>query len=91
MSPEDLRARTDEMLDALPEVEPRYRRLNVEEPYRLFLTCVDIRLRLTCERILSGGPHLPGRDYRDDAELMEDLLLLHDSVAHPPGRAHRRR
>ena len=37
--------------DALPEVEPRYRRLNVEEPYRLFLTCVDVRLQLTEERI----------------------------------------
>ena len=77
---EDLRARTAEMLDELPEVEPRYRRLNVEEPYRLFLTCVDIRLQLTDTRVRQGEPHRPGRDYRDDAELMEDLLLLHESV-----------
>ena len=79
VSPE-LRARVEEMLGSLPEVEPRYRRLNVEEPYRLLLTCLDIRLRLTSERIQSGGQHLPGRDYRDDTELMEDLLLLHESV-----------
>jgi phosphoenolpyruvate carboxylase len=77
---EQLRERTAEMLEELPEVEPRYRRLNIEEPYRLFLTCVDIRLQLTDTRIRQGEPHLPGRDYRGDAELMEDLLLLHESV-----------
>jgi phosphoenolpyruvate carboxylase len=82
---EDLRTRTTEMLDALPEVEPRYRRLNLEEPYRLFLTCVDIRLQLTGVRIREGAPHVEGRDYRDDGELMEDLLLLHESVERHQG------
>ncbi len=77
---EAVRERTEEMLDELPEVEPRYRRLNIEEPYRLFLTCVDIRLQMTSARVRAEGPHQPHRDYRDDAELMEDLLLLHDSV-----------
>jgi phosphoenolpyruvate carboxylase len=77
---EELRTRTAEMLEELPEVEPRYRRLNVEEPYRLFLTCVDIRLQLTDTRIRQSEPHRPGRDYSDDAELMADLLLLHGSV-----------
>ena len=43
------------MLDELPEVEPRYRRLNVEEPYRLFLTCVDIRLQLTAARVAGAS------------------------------------
>ncbi|QWC84261.1 phosphoenolpyruvate carboxylase [Nocardioidaceae bacterium] len=76
----DLRARTEEMLESLPEVEPRYRRLNVEEPYRLFLTCLDVRLRLTADRVRSRAAHEPGRDYRDDTELLEDLLLLHASV-----------
>ncbi|MCW2847240.1 MAG: ppc [Marmoricola sp.] len=82
---EDLRARTNEMLDELPEVEPRYRRLNIEEPYRLFLTCVDLRLQMTDARISTGGTHRPGRDYRDDAELLEDLLLLHASVEEHQG------
>ncbi len=76
----ELRTRTAEMLEELPEVEPRYRRLNIEEPYRLFLTCVDLRLQLTDTRVRQGEPHRPGRDYRDDADLMEDLLLLHASV-----------
>ncbi len=70
----------DELLPALPEVEERYRRLNVEEPYRLFLTCMHMRLGLTERRILADQPHRPGRDYRDDTELLEDLGLLHASV-----------
>jgi phosphoenolpyruvate carboxylase len=84
ISPE-LRARLDRMLAELPEVEPRYRRLNAEEPYRLFLTCLNVRLRLTEERVLRGGAHRAGRDYRDDAELLDDLQLLHGSVAEHQG------
>ena len=82
---QDLQDRTAEMLESLPEVEPRYRRLNLEEPYRLFLTCVDVRLRLTDERIRTAAAHEPGRDYRDDSELMDDLLLLHGSVEEHQG------
>jgi phosphoenolpyruvate carboxylase len=81
----ELRARTDELLPGLPEVEPRYRRLNAEEPYRLFLTCVHVRLRLTERRITSGARHQPGRDYRDDTELLDDLMLLHRSVLEHQG------
>ena len=76
----ELLARLEERLAQLPEVEPRYLRLNAEEPYRLFLTCVGIRLQLTERRIATGGRHVPGRDYRDDGELLDDLRLLHDSV-----------
>ena len=82
---DELRARLDELLPELPEVEPRYRRLNAEEPYRLFLTCVHVRLQLTEERISAGRSHRGGRDYRDDTELLEDLLLLHDSVRRHQG------
>ena len=81
----ELRARTEELLPGLPEVEPRYRRLNAEEPYRLFLTCVHVRLRLTERRIVAGARHQEGRDYRDDTELLEDLRLLHRSVLNHQG------
>ncbi len=77
---DELAARTEELLSALPEVEPRYRRLNVQEPYRLFLTCVHTRLGLTEERITGGAAHVEGRDYADDDELLADLVLLHSSV-----------
>lgn len=76
----ELLGRLDELLPGLPEVEPRYRRLNAEEPYRLFLTCVHVRLGLTERRITDGSSHREGRDFRDDTELLADLLLLHRSV-----------
>ncbi len=75
----------EEALDRLPEVEPRYRRLNAEEPYRLFLTCVHVRLRLTEERVVRGRQHRPGRDYADDSELVADLRLLHGAVLEHQG------
>lgn len=78
-------ARVEELLPLLPEVEPRYRRLNAEEPYRLFLTCMHVRLQLTAKRIEAGERHRPGRDYADDTELLEDLMLLHSSVREHQG------
>jgi len=75
-----LRDRLERQLPELPEVESRYRRLNAEEPYRLFLTCIHVRLGLTEERLLGGGRHVDRRDYADDTELLDDLLLLHRSV-----------
>ncbi len=84
VSPE-LRQRLDVALDTLPEVASRYRRLNAEEPYRLFLTCVHVRLGLTEHRIESSSRHVEGRDYRDDTELMDDLMLVHDSVREHQG------
>jgi phosphoenolpyruvate carboxylase len=72
-------------LDELPEVEPRYRRLNAEEPYRLYLTCIRARLQLTLARVQRAGPHVPGRDYRDDRELRDDLRLLQRSVRERQG------
>jgi len=83
---EAVRERTRAMLNTLPEVEPRYRRLNAEEPYRLFLTCLDVRLRLTERRVVGRHPHEEGRDYRSDHELLDDLTLLYDSVARHQGR-----
>jgi phosphoenolpyruvate carboxylase len=81
----ELRERLGAQLPALPEVEPRYRRLNAEEPYRLFLTCVHVRLGLTEQRVLAGARHAQGRDYADDTELLDDLLLLHRSVLEHQG------
>jgi len=83
---DELTERIGLLLPGLPEVEPRYRRLNAEEPYRLFLTCVHVRLGLTEQRILDGTHHVPGRDYADDTELLDDLLLLHRSVLAHQGR-----
>ena len=67
-------------LDALPDVEPRYRRLNAEEPYRLMATCIRQRVLNTSRRVTAGSAHEPGRDYLGDDQLVADLLLMRDSL-----------
>jgi phosphoenolpyruvate carboxylase len=67
-------------LERLPELDPRYRRLNAEEPYRLKLTCVREKLLNTRRRLAQDRPHEPGRDYLGSAELLRDLLVVRDSL-----------
>jgi phosphoenolpyruvate carboxylase len=67
-------------LERLPELEPRYRRLNAEEPYRLKLTCVRHKLVNTRRRLADERPHEPGRDYQSAGELLADLLLVRESL-----------
>ncbi|MEU1355767.1 phosphoenolpyruvate carboxylase, partial [Streptomyces cinnamoneus] len=74
--------RTD--LELLPEISPRYKRLNAEEPYRLKATCIRQKLVNTRERLASGSPHREGRDYLGTGELLAELRLVQDSL-----RAHR--
>lgn len=80
-----VRLRIKELLPGLPEIEPRSYRLNAEEPYRMLLNCIYVRLGLTEERMASGGEHVAGRDFRDDGELLDDLLLIHESVLENQG------
>ncbi len=68
-------------LAALPDLDPRFRRLNAEEPYRLKLTCIHAKLRNTRSRQAEGRPHEPGRDYRTTGELLADLDLIRTSLA----------
>ncbi|MCP9944096.1 phosphoenolpyruvate carboxylase [Streptomyces somaliensis] len=67
-------------LDRLPEISPRYRRLNAEEPYRLKATCIRRKLVNTRERLARDTPHQEGRDYLGTAELLRDLTLLQTSL-----------
>jgi phosphoenolpyruvate carboxylase len=70
-------------LELLPEVEPRFLRLNAEEPYRLKLTCIQEKLVNTRRRLARGGEHEEGRDYVGAGELLAELRLVRDSlVAH---------
>jgi phosphoenolpyruvate carboxylase len=67
-------------LDALPELDPRYRRLNAEEPYRLKLTCVRHKLLNTRTRLAEDRAHEHGRDYLGAGELLADLALVRGSL-----------
>ncbi len=80
-----LRASLEADLAALPDLDPRFRRLNAEEPYRLKLTCIHAKLRHTRARQAEGRPHEPGRDYRTTAELLADLDLIRASLVQNRG------
>ncbi len=81
-SPE-LRASVEADLVHLRELDPRYLRLNAEEPIRLKLTLIRMRLRLTRERLAARTPHVPGRDYAGTRQLLDDLLLIRaDLLSH---------
>ena len=67
-------------LQNLPEIEARFIRLNVEEPYRLKATAIRHRLILTQRRHAAATDHQVGRDYENTAELLADLMLMRDSL-----------
>ncbi|WP_344571199.1 phosphoenolpyruvate carboxylase, partial [Kitasatospora viridis] len=67
-------------LARLPELSPRYKRLNSEEPYRLKVTAICQKLVNTKLRLAAGSPHEEGRDYLGTAELLRDLTLLQTSL-----------
>ena len=67
-------------LQILPEIEERFRRINIEEPYRLKATAIRHKLLLTQKRHASLKDHEPGRDYANTQELLDDLLIMRDSL-----------
>jgi len=77
---QELQSSVAQDLDNLPEIEARFRRLNIEEPYRLKATAIRHRLILTQRRHAANAPHQGGRDYENTAELLADLVLMRDSL-----------
>lgn len=76
---EELRLSLDDDLSRL-HPESRYLRLNAEEPYRLKLSCIRIRLEETQRRMEQRTHHRDGYDYASSQELIDDLMLLYDSL-----------
>jgi phosphoenolpyruvate carboxylase len=76
----ELEKSVEEDLENLPEVEARYRRINIEEPYRLKATAIRHKLSLTQSRHAAGLPHFPGRDYKDTADLLKDFEVMRSSL-----------
>ena len=76
----ELTASVKKDLANIPEFEPRFLRLNAEEPYRLKATAIVHRLAATRDRHAKSAPHVPHRDYANTAELLADLVLMRDSL-----------
>ncbi|MFJ6571969.1 phosphoenolpyruvate carboxylase [Streptomyces sp. NPDC091292] len=77
---EDLLTSLQADLERLPEISPRYKRLNAEEPYRLKATCIRQKLVNTKSRLAKGTPHETGHDYLGTSELLRDLTLIQTSL-----------
>jgi phosphoenolpyruvate carboxylase len=77
---EELRVSLALDLQRVTNLDPRYRRLNYEEPYRLKLTCIRAKLDSTLQRMQRRSRHQPGIDYASTAELIADFRLLYDSL-----------
>ena len=76
----ELSASVEKDLKHIPEFEPRFLRLNAEEPYRLKATAIVHRLAFTRDRHAKNAAHVPNRDYANTAELLADLMLMRDSL-----------
>ena len=76
----ELSASVEKDLVNIPEFEPRFLRLNSEEPYRLKATAIVHRLAFTRDRHAKSAPHVPNRDYANTSELLADLVLMRDSL-----------
>ncbi|MBF4161350.1 phosphoenolpyruvate carboxylase [Nocardioides acrostichi] len=77
---DDLLASLESDAEALPITWSTINRLNAEEPYRLKLSFVRVRLMRTRDRLEKGTPHEPGRDYLGFDELLTDLALVRESM-----------
>ncbi|CAB4567236.1 MAG: phosphoenolpyruvate carboxylase [Actinobacteria bacterium] len=76
----ELTASIEKDFKNIPEFEPRFLRLNAEEPYRLKATAIVHRLAFTRDRHAVGASHVANRDYENTAELLSDLVLMRDSL-----------
>ncbi|MFC5676825.1 phosphoenolpyruvate carboxylase [Aeromicrobium endophyticum] len=77
---DELRQSLEADAAALPITWETIRRLNADEPYRLKLSFVRVRLMRTRDRLVDDTPHEDGRDYLSADELIADLLLVRDSM-----------
>ena len=82
---DELKESVERDLANIPEFEARYRRLNAREPYRLKTTAIVHKLDLTRKRHAAGAPHVPGRDYGNTQELLDDLYIMRDSLLNNRG------
>ncbi len=77
---DDLAASLEADREFLPITYSTIKRLNAEEPYRLKLSYVRVRLMRTRDRLAKGSAHEPGRDYENLDGLLADLVLVRDSL-----------
>ena len=78
--PKQLREDIEADLAVAEGIDPRYLRLNAEEPIRLKLNVVKARLEATVRRDVAQTPHRRGVDYRTTADLLADMMPIRDAL-----------
>jgi phosphoenolpyruvate carboxylase len=76
----ELQASLDADSRSLPGAYAAFIRLNSEEPYRLKLSYMRVRLARTRDRLANGTSHEPGRDYLGIGEMLAELELIRSSL-----------
>lgn len=66
----------------LPDLDPRLKRINAEEPFRLKLSAISNKLEATRKRFAHKEPHKAGVDYSSKQELLNDLAVLQRALSH---------
>ncbi len=82
---DELRASLEADREWLPEIWQRESRRTSAEPYRLKCSYIRARLVNTNRRLQQGLPYVMGRDYAHPEELLVDLDLMAESLAHSRG------
>ncbi|MGC8465571.1 MAG: phosphoenolpyruvate carboxylase [Acidimicrobiales bacterium] len=77
---EELKKSIERDQGSVRNLHARFMRLNREEPYRLKLGCILAKLAATRERIEAQSPHLAGVDYLSARELLDDLMVMYESL-----------
>ncbi|MBT0767625.1 phosphoenolpyruvate carboxylase [Kineosporia sp. J2-2] len=77
---DELQATLEADRQALPGAYAAFIGLNAEEPYRLKLSYIRVRLARTRDRLEHGTPHEPGRDYLGISEAIDELRLIRSSL-----------
>ena len=78
--PTALRDEVERDLEQVDGIDPRYLRLNAEEPIRLKLSIIRKRLLNTRERYARGLRHRPGIDYLGTEELLADIAAIRTAL-----------
>ncbi len=81
----DLESSLEEDRVALPEVWQRFHTLNRDEPYRLKCAFIHQRLLNTRRRIAEDARHVPGTDYRNPQQLLDELGIMRRSLRQNAG------
>jgi phosphoenolpyruvate carboxylase len=64
----------------LPAIFERLSRRRANEPYRLKCSYIRQRLINTRQRLIAGTPHVPGQDYVQARQLLDDLAVMQTSL-----------